>query len=435
MRIERFFDVPFSPEASQASAAQYLNQMGYRAEADGTFRRGSGLFSVLAWNPRARAATVTMEFSRSEEGVTQAKLSLDIATVGNLVFAQESEYWAAEADALQASLTQGTVLDDDLAQMGQAIFRNYAIRVGCVLGVAAAAAFVLGVLGNNPSAWVYATFGGAVIGNALGSSFTKNKGKRTAKKLVAQTAAIQQIDGVQQSAGVVHQPVLRGIAIDAVLRRDLQSWGAWLGFSGVMSFISGGILSSSWGVILLLIALGSFLFVTPAMHVILGISLIWVGIKNGMAMFGNGASLWGGFGLVQIFIGIRVVYNFRRFNRAYQNGLFSLNNPGVDLPGGAEVLAPDNFARFMPWSSLAFGLISFVGVILGLAGYILLRKTNTTLAEIFAYGFDLGSNLGVLAFATGLGTLMVHKQHKVPAIIGSALGGLMMIIILILRIL
>jgi hypothetical protein len=434
MRIERFFDVPFSPETGQTSAAQYLNQLGYRAEADGTFRRGSGLFSVLAWNPRARAATVTLEFSRSEEGVTQAELSLDIATVGNMVFAQESEYWAAEADALQASLTQGTALDDDLAQMGQAIFRNYAIRVGCVLGVAAAAAFVLGILGNNPSAGVYAAFGGAVIGNALGSSFTKNKGKRIAKKPVAQTAALQQPDVVQQSTGV-QQPVQRGIAIDALMRRDLQSWGLWLGFSGVMSFISGGILSSSWGVILLLIALGSFMFVTPAMHVILGISLIWVGIKNGLDMFGNGSGLWSVFGLVQIFIGIRVLYNFRRFNRAYQNGLFSLNNPGVDLPRGAEVLAPDNFARFMPWSSLAFGLISFVGVILGLAGYILLGKTNPLLSEIFAYGFDLGSNLGVLAFATGLGTLMVHKQHKVPAIIGSALGGLMMMIILILKLL
>ena len=63
--------------------------------------------------------------------------------------------------------------------------------------------------------------------------------------------------------------------LNAVMRRDIRSWGKWLIGLGVVHLIANGSLDASWGIMLILLGAMSFLFTTPSMYVIYAV--LWPG--------------------------------------------------------------------------------------------------------------------------------------------------------------
>ena len=80
------------------------------------------------------------------------------------------------------------------------------------------------------------------------------------------------------------------------MRKDVRSWGIWsLGLGG-LHVVASGFLSAGWGILLVIVGGGSFLFQDAAMYVIYATTLAWAAISNLM----GGAGSWIAQSIVQV---------------------------------------------------------------------------------------------------------------------------------------
>ncbi|MBI4926157.1 MAG: hypothetical protein HY835_00220 [Anaerolineae bacterium] len=386
-------------------------QAGFRREVgldrtEACYSRGSKLntaFTLKAanWYVKARA-----QLQPETEQSTGIAVDFQVSTAGQVVMPSEQAYWDAEVQALREGIENGQYVRPDAQD-----FANKANRSGLLffllvaLGMLAGSLVAVITTGRPGSAFV-GLFLGGTLGGAVGRFFSQKSQKN-----------------------MPSAPVLPAQPIQSTFNSDVRGWGVWLMITGVMSLIASAEMSSSWGVMLIVLGAGSFVFRTPALYVIYGCTLLWAAIQNAL-MSGDG--MWMAFSLLQVFLSVRVFMQFRRFNRAYQAGV----KAAAGGEAGAETvesLQPDPYAGFLPWISLALGFFSLLGFGAVFIATILLPEGSPT-AQL-DYLFELMINLGLLGFTAGLGSLLSRHRFKGASIAGLILGGLVVLIDVLLMVL
>ncbi|MDI6772928.1 MAG: hypothetical protein QME77_10135 [bacterium] len=205
------------------------------------------------------------------------------------------------------------------------------------------------------------------------------------------------------------------------MRQSIRSWGIALLVLGAIHFIGRGFLSTSWGALLILVALASFYFREAAMFVVYATSLAWAAIGNLL----GGTTGWSLFALVQLFLSFQTFKEFRAF-RAIQAAFEQLSPEETQ---GEQ--ATRRAARFFPWGSLLLGLMASGGsvIFLGTLVYAMMQGA----AEVpqgaggrLAFILDLG----VLGVAVGLGSLLSGFRGKTISGIGIATSLVPMLLVL-----
>ena len=99
------------------------------------------------------------------------------------------------------------------------------------------------------------------------------------------------------------------------MKQDLRSWGIGLIIVGIISQIFSGFFSSYWGVILILIGLVTLFIQEKKIYLLIGGSLVIVGLLNIIigehnSLIAGGQSGWAIFGMLQIYWGVK---EFRKY--------------------------------------------------------------------------------------------------------------------------
>ncbi|MFQ5728846.1 MAG: hypothetical protein ACE5GN_00605 [Waddliaceae bacterium] len=98
--------------------------------------------------------------------------------------------------------------------------------------------------------------------------------------------------------------------IRAALINDLNGWGGGLIVMGILHFVLSSVLWSEWGIVLIVIGLLCFTIRHRGMFIPLGLSLIFIGIQNGLGGLNTNAMYWAYFGGLQIYWGIKEIIKF-----------------------------------------------------------------------------------------------------------------------------
>ena len=260
--------------------------------------------------------------------------------------------------------------------------------------------------------------------------------------------------------------------LEMAMRRDIRSWGGWMIVMGIISFVSAGFLDSAWGILLVVVGLGSLIFRTPALYIVYGVTLVWAAVNNALGSSGT----WAVFALVQLVMAVQTFGQFRKFNQAYQAGQRKAAEKPVEVvpaqeskvevetaaPGAQEqpaapelltpqqafeaarvtlerpLITPDPNAPAFTWLSLAmgfFGLFSLVALLsFSILQGIFVQAANIS-EQMIGFLTGVAIDFCLLGFATGLGSLLARHRFKGAAIAGLILGGLGIGIILTLMVL
>jgi hypothetical protein len=190
------------------------------------------------------------------------------------------------------------------------------------------------------------------------------------------------------------------------MMNEIRSWAFWSLGLGAMSLFSAGILSSPWGVLLIIVGAGSFFFPSASMFVIYSATLGWAGFSNIIGL----NSFWIFLGIYQVYLAYQV---FRKY-RFYR-----------DTEDVSQTAQASRASRVFPWFSAFFGCIAFIGLVLSVLIVFLVAigsKGTRTAPAYFDFIIGLTENLGVLAVATGAASLLSKYRSKVLAIVGIVAG-------------
>lgn len=208
----------------------------------------------------------------------------------------------------------------------------------------------------------------------------------------------------------------------SMMLKSIRSWGTTLLILGAIHVFTNGFLSAPYGVVLIIVGLGSFLFKSSSMFVIYAVTLLWAAISNIISL--NVA--WIGMGLIQVFMAYRVFKQFQVYGRV-EAGLKELTTNGSTPPG----MTSDRAARFFPWlgsilgcSSIIFFAILFVVVVIIVVG----SNGLAPIPDYFGFMEGLLVNLAVLGASIGLASLLSKYKYKPLAILGMV-GGILTILI------
>jgi len=184
----------------------------------------------------------------------------------------------------------------------------------------------------------------------------------------------------------------------ASLRRELRSWAMWLGGLGLVMLV---LADTAWGVLLLVVSLGSLWFRSAAMFVVYATTLAWVGLTNLGEAEGLGDAVWIGLGLFQLLLAYRLVRRSGRFSIAHQ-ALVAL---GIE----------DRAARVFPLAAAGLGPIGGRGFVLSLANVSELAAQASSSANLMV-GLILDAAL--LGAALGASSLVNGYHQRGLAVVG-----------------
>lgn len=442
--LQKVFTSEMPEETLRARAVEFYQKNNYHpveGSPQKVFKRGSRFYTWLRNNPRNWPVQVKLQIGRTPEWVTEVKAVYQLDTSGHsMITPGEQAYWQAELDAFEKALLSGQIQSAELVALDRAgQQQNAMIGLLSLLGVA------IGMIGSlllfrDPKAIWF----GLLIGFGLSMLFIQLYLRR--KKAAARISPAVAEAFPQMGAAVAADPDAP-VDLSAVMRRDIRSWAVWLIITGVISMISGGFLSSPWGVMLILVGLGSYVFNTPAMYIIYGSTLLWATLNNATA----GQTSWIVFALLQLFLSVRIFMQFARFNKAYLNGHFAQKAPKPeDLPQdpaaiyermvapaspkiNGPVIPPDPNAPLLSWVSLGLGVLSITGLLALLVVEVATSQSAqyAQIASTVSFLLELVVDFGLVGFAAGLGSLLSMHRFKGAAITGLVTGGLTLGIMLI----
>ena len=204
------------------------------------------------------------------------------------------------------------------------------------------------------------------------------------------------------------------------IRKEIRSWGLALLIFGVLHIVASGFLSSSFGVMLIVVGLASFYFRSAAMLVVYATTLAWAGISN----LTSGEWGWIAFAVLQGFICFRVLRRFLQYRQA---------EAVLEVPADVEAsgLTPQRSAKVFPWAGLflgGFSLLALVGTFGSVIILLIVSPATETVPPFLNILEGLAVSAAVLGFALGLASLLCRYRWKIAAIIGMV-GGLLTLII------
>jgi hypothetical protein len=174
-------------------------------------------------------------------------------------------------------------------------------------------------------------------------------------------------------------------------------------------FISG--LSVSWGILLLIVGAASFYFSEASMFVIYSVTLAWVAVSNVL----TGQSGWVAFALLQFVFAFQVYRQFLRFRQAEAE---------LDRPPDSK-----RAARLFPGAGCLLGAVGLGGWVLTFIGLIVFFDLDgADLPALFVWMEGLAVNLGALAVAVGLASLLSGYRHRPLAVLGMVAGAVVLLV-------
>ncbi|MDH5507069.1 MAG: hypothetical protein OEZ02_07585 [Anaerolineae bacterium] len=216
------------------------------------------------------------------------------------------------------------------------------------------------------------------------------------------------------------------------MQAEIRSWGRTLLFLGALHFITPGFLDAGWGITLVAVGLGSFIFRESAMFVIYAFVLLWVGLMNSIS---GGIGGWTFFGVYQIYLGVRIFPRFRKFRQAEKEHLAALEQAG-EQPGKAARRAE----RVFPGLGLLMGTLSLLAVACMLTLVVLVlaaadgmeteaasgaaEESSKTLEIVITLIFGLTQSMGIGGFGMSLASLFAGYEPKWLGWAGVIIGGL-----------
>lgn len=213
----------------------------------------------------------------------------------------------------------------------------------------------------------------------------------------------------------------------ALMLKEIRSWGIWLLGFGVLHVLTSGFLSAPWGIMLIVVGLGSFVFRSASMFIVYGVTLAWAAISN-LSSF---EVTWVVFSLLQVYMAYRTFRQYGRFNKVE-----SAYSKLVNIVEEDGSIPADRTARWFPWLSLLLGCSSFFGLVLLFSIVIVLAiasEDDGTVPGYFDFLFGLLMNAGVLGFSVGLASVLARHRPLPVAVIGTAAGALALVVHLALR--
>jgi hypothetical protein len=248
--------------------------------------------------------------------------------------------------------------------------------------------------------------------------------KRGKDEQVISKTRLERLKNPQPAVKTKKQPLEPGV-IHAKMVSDIRQWGRALLFLGVIHLIASGLLNSSWGVILVVVGLLSFLFQTSSMYVIYGIVLGWAAVTNAL----SGETVWILLALFQLYLTVQIFRSFFRYRKA-EAQVAEMADEIVQSGTKNRLTA----AFLFTWSGCIVGMLSLVILVGSFASVVVLgalRKSNID-DSTFEFLLSLSLELGVFAFALGLASLLSRYRYKLASIGGIIVGVLTIVIMVVL---
>ena len=212
---------------------------------------------------------------------------------------------------------------------------------------------------------------------------------------------------VEQKLSQSNSSVING---HAAMLQEIRSWGLWSLGLGALHLVTSGFLSAPWGILLIIVGLGSFYFRSASMFVVYAVTLGWAAFSN-LISFEIG---WVGFALYQFFLAFRVFQQYRLFRDI--EGEYNAQSDQV-LPNPAY--------RFFPWLGSLFGcssILAFVMIVLIVLVLAIASEGQASIPDYFVFLEGLAVNFGILGASIGLASLLSKYHRKPLAIIGLISG-------------
>jgi hypothetical protein len=226
---------------------------------------------------------------------------------------------------------------------------------------------------------------------------------------------------IEESAGIEQLPEVTVPPAIPAMYKEIRSWAWWSIGLGVVHLFSSGFFSADWGVILIIVGATSFLFKSSAMFVVYGVTLAWAAVSN----ISSQQPGWIFFALFQFYLVVRIFMDFRRYHKAEKDYIAS-QAVSTDVRVHA-----DRAGNSFPWIGPVLGCSSIIGFTLWFFGTILLAMVNNNFSQYENFTYFLGGllgNLGVLAFAVGLASVLMGYRPKAAGIIAIVTGAILLVI-------
>lgn len=207
------------------------------------------------------------------------------------------------------------------------------------------------------------------------------------------------------------------IGAHSVMLDRIMSWGRWSLGLGALHLFTSGFLSAPWGILLIMVGLGSFFFKTASMFVIYSITLAWAALSNLLSF----EITWAAFSIYQFYLAYQVFQQYKLFR-------------GIETDYRTKIVTnlpeSDRADRFFPWLGPIFGCSSIFGFILLIVAAIVIvvaSEGKTSPPDFLGFIEGMMVNLGILGASIGLASLLSKYKLKALSIIG-IIGGVLTII-------
>jgi len=123
---------------------------------------------------------------------------------------------------------------------------------------------------------------------------------------------------------------------EMTMEQDLRGWGVGLLIMGGLHFVI-PIFAREWGFVLIPLGLLSLFVRRRGMFIVIGLSLIFVGLLNIVASLKGGTGFWPVYGGLQIYWGIKEIAKFEKYGRLETQDPLSLEAEAVNLESVKKV--------------------------------------------------------------------------------------------------
>ncbi len=411
------------PYLALAKAADFFSKNGYkRNSVSEPFIRGSSFGGRWAFSPKGWFARTYISSDPHPLIGSTVIVDLEVKTDGQMITGGEKKFWEKEFKNLATAL--GT---------DEYTYKSTPWPITVYMGIST---FVLGLAGLFLGVFIsmqlklsifFIPIFAITFMTSLGGA-----GLRIDKKIFDRKAARQnprQADlmranltlPISQNATMPDNRILiskeQGIsegisdnellALEMQMKKGISSWAVWTGIFGALNLFNSHF-QSSYGLTLIIVALLSLVFPAPAMYILYGVSIIWVAASNATA----GEIQWLLFAAFQVYMGIKVLLDYKKFAPIWKTYQSNLNNPDKPQPGKGM----QRSAGFFPWIGFVLSGIGAVGCIALVITLFVLNDSIPDDSPIF-FALDLMIDFGMLGFAIGLASLLAGYKKSVLSII------------------
>lgn len=210
------------------------------------------------------------------------------------------------------------------------------------------------------------------------------------------------------------------ILLYANMQKELNSWGRSSLVLGGIHLLSFGLLAPSWGVVLLLVGAGAYLFRHSALFVVFAAVLAWVGVNN--AVFSE-LGIWTLFGLYQVYLSYKVFTKYQLFTTAEQ---FTMQRESAE--GTTDQKQYLRTRRFFPAIGCGLSAVAVLGMIVFIAAGAIyyVAQGEVYEAQWPDLVLDAFFGLATLGFSVSLAVLIARLQHRWMGWLGALGGGLLL---------